>query len=496
MLFASIEYLLFLPATFLLFWICPKKARWVVLLAASCIFYMFYNWKLIFIFLITIVTSYVGSYLIDKYSQRTKLKNTIYIITLILVIAPLIVFKFVPFFYDVYQSIINSINGVKTKGILSMVVPIGISFYTFQTVSYVTDVYREVTPWEKHFGYYSLFLLYFPQILQGPIERANDLIPQLKETETRKIKDINIPESFRIMLIGFFKKVAIADLFGIIVSKTFNNVADANGLMILVSVLCYMVQIYGDFSGYSDIAIGSSELFGIKIQDNFNLPYESKSIREYWSRWHITLGTWFRDYIFSPLAHMRVNPYICTMIVFLVCGIWHGAAYTFLIWGVMHGVFQVIGLLTIKKRNKLWKKCGVNPKGKLVGTLRIIGTFLLVAFANIFFRANSVSDAGLAIAKLFTDWNVVGGIFPITYTEFGLSVFAIVYGVIVIFTLKPVESLKKIGYPNQPNTILNKVFNESWVRYASYLIMTACVICAWVHLHATNVESAFIYFQF
>ena len=496
MLFASIEYLLFLPATFLLFWICPKKARWVVLLAASCFFYMFYNWKLIFIFLITIVTSYVGSYLIDKYSQRTKLKNTIYIITLILVIAPLIVFKFVPFFYDVYQSIINSINGVKTKGILSMVVPLGISFYTFQTISYVTDVYREVTPWEKHFGYYSLFLLYFPQILQGPIERANDLIPQLKETETRKIKDINIPESFRIMLIGFFKKVAIADLFGIIVSKTFNNVADANGLMILVSVLCYMVQIYGDFSGYSDIAIGSSELFGIKIQDNFNLPYESKSIREYWSRWHITLGTWFRDYIFSPLAHMRVNPYVCTMIVFLICGIWHGAAYTFLIWGVMHGVFQVIGLLTIKKRNKLWKKCGVNPKGKLVGTLRIICTFLLVAFANIFFRANSVSDAGLAIAKLFTDWNVVGGVFPITYAEFGLSVFAIVYGVIVIFTLKPVESLKRIGYPNQPNTILNKVFSESWVRYASYLIMTACVICAWVHLHATNVESAFIYFQF
>lgn len=494
--FSSVEYLIFLPATFLLYWICPKKARWLVLLAASCFFYMFYNWKLIFIFLITIVVSYVGAFLIERYNERTKLKNAIYIITLIGVIAPLIFFKFVPFFYDVYDSIATLISGVKTRGIISMVVPLGISFYTFQTIAYVTDVYREITPWEKHFGYYSLFLLFFPQVIQGPIERANDLIPQLKATETRTIKEVNIPEAFRIMLIGFFKKVAIADLFGIIVNKTFNNVADASGLMVLVSILCYMVQIYGDFSGYSDIAIGSSELFGIKIQDNFDLPYESKSIREYWSRWHITLGTWFRDYIFSPLAHARVNPYICTVIVFLISGIWHGADYTFLIWGALHGLFQVVGMYTQRKRNKFWKKRGVDPKGTLVSTLRIIATFSLVAFTNIFFRANSVGDAFLALQKLFTEWNVEGGVFAMAYSAFGLSVFAIIYGCLIIFTLKPAEILKRIGYPNQQDTKLRRFFMSPVARYGCYLALSVFIICAWVHLQSANVESSFIYFQF
>lgn len=494
--FSSIEYLIFLPITFLLFWICPKKVRWIVLLAASCFFYMFFNWKLIFIFLITIVISYVGAYLIQRFSQRNKLKNTFYILTIILVTASLIVFKFVPFFYDVYDSIFRAITGIKTQGILSMVVPLGISFYTFQTIAYVTDVYREVTPWESHFGYYSLFLLYFPQVIQGPIERANDLIPQLKELSNKSIKDVNIPEAFRIGLIGFFKKVAIADLFGVIVNTTFNDLANANGLMVLVSVLCYMVQIYGDFSGYSDIAIGSSELFGIKIQDNFNLPYESKSIREYWTRWHITLGTWFKDYIFAPLAHARVNPYICTMIVFLISGIWHGADYTFIIWGALHGVFQVIGMLTQKKRNKFWKKHGVDPKGKLIGAIRIIVTFSLVAFASIFFRANNINDAFLAIRKLFSDWIVVDGVFKVSYIAFGLSIFPIIYGVLSIFTLKPIETLKKIDYPNQPETRIRKFFSYPAVRIAAYLVMAVCIICAWVHLKAANIDSSFIYFQF
>ena len=496
MLFASIEYLLFLPIVFLIFWVLPKKVRWIVLLTASCFFYMFYNWKLIFIFLITIVVSYLGAYLLDRFSGRNKLKNFIFVITIIAVVAPLIVFKFVPFFFDLYQTIANSITGAKTKGIITMVIPLGISFYTFQTISYITDVYREITPWEKHFGYHALFLLYFPQILQGPIERANDLIPQLKATETRSIKEIDIPKAFRVMIIGFFKKVAIADLFGILVNKVFNNVADSNGLMVLVSVFCYMVQIYGDFSGYSDIAIGSSELFGIKIKDNFNLPYESKSIREYWTRWHITLGTWFKDYIFAPLAHARVNPYICTMIVFLISGLWHGAEYTFIIWGALHGIFQVIGMLTQKKRNKLWKKINIDPKGKLVNILRIIGTFLLVAFANIFFRANNVSDAFFAIGKMFTNWNVTGGVFRVSYSEFGLSTFPIIYGLLVILALKPIEALKKIANPNQPNTILNKIFKNPIVRYASYVVMTTCVVCAWIHLKATNVTSDFIYFNF
>ena len=494
--FASVEYLLFLPITFILFWICPKKARWIVLLAASCFFYMFYNWKLIFIFLITIVISYVGSFLIEKFSERNKLKNVIYIITLLGIIAPLIVFKFVPFFYDVYETIVNSIMGIKEKGILSVVVPLGISFYTFQSIAYVTDVYREITPWERHFGYFALFLLFFPQVIQGPIERANDLIPQLKEISNRKLKDVNIPQAFRLMLIGFFKKIAIADLFGIIVNKTFNDMNNANGLMVVVAVLCYMVQIYGDFSGYSDIAMGSSELFGIKVQDNFNLPYESQSIREYWSRWHITLGTWFRDYIFSPLAHARVNPYICTMIVFLISGIWHGADYTFLIWGALHGLFQVIGMLTQKKRNKLWKKWKVNPKGNLVGTLRIIGTFCLVMFANIFFRANTIQDAFLALSKIFTNWNVEGGIFKYSYSAFGLSVFAIIYGALIIFTLKPAEILKKIGYSGEPDSKLRRFFSHPTLRYASYCLMLVFVICAWVHLKSSNVESSFIYFQF
>lgn len=282
--------------------------------------------------------------------------------------------------------------------------PVGISFYTFQTASYVVDVYKGKIKSEKHFGYYALYVTFFPQLVARPIERVEDLLPQLKEE--KKLKDIDFVSSFRIMLVGFFKKIAIADVIGIYVNFVYNDISNASGLSVLIASVLFAVQIFCDFSGYSDIAVGCAKLFGINMTENFKNPYGAKSVKDFWNRWHLSLSQWLRDYIYFPLGGSRVKKFrwvINVLIVFFVSGIWHGANYTYIIWGLLHGIFQVIGVLTLNKRNRIWNKIGIDHNGKLVSILRIIGTFLIIDFCWIFFRANSVGDSFIAINKIFTD---------------------------------------------------------------------------------------------
>lgn len=495
MLFNSIEFLLFFPSVFILFWLCPKKMKWLVLLLASYCFYMWWNWKLVFLILFTTIISYVCGLLVERYNDRKNIKLFILITSLLLCFGVLIFFKYFHFLSDVYFDILKAFGKKKNHGYFDIMLPVGISFYTFQTASYVVDCYKGNVKAEKHFGYYALFVSFFPQLVAGPIERSEDLLPQLHVSGSGQIsiREIDYSSSFRIILVGFFKKIAIADVIGIYVNYVYQDINNANGFAVLIASLLFAVQIFCDFSGYSDIAVGCAKLFGINLTENFKNPYGAKSIKDFWNRWHISLSKWLRDYIYFPLGGSRVKKLrwvMNIMIVFFISGLWHGANYTFIVWGLLHGIFQVIGVLTLEKRNKLWEKIKVNPGGKLVSLLRIIGTFLIVDFCWIFFRANSITDTGVAIGKIFSDWSFNAKYLKHTFEILCFNWKIITYIIICVCSLPLIEKLKYVSIYS------SKIFNYFVIRYSSYFIMSMFIVCSWIYLQASEVGSSFIYFQF
>lgn len=492
MVFNSIEFLIFLPCVFILYWLFPKKFKWLVLLMSSYFFYMYWNWKLIFLILFTTIISYVGGLLIEKYKDKPKIKKSFLLIVCLLCFGVLIFFKYFNFLYDIYKDIVHIFTGNFIHGYFDILLPVGISFYTFQTASYVIDIYNGKMKAEKHFGYYALFVSFFPQLVAGPIERPADLLPQLKNREV-KIKEVDYSGAFRYMLIGFFKKIAIADIIGIYVNIVYNDINNANGLMILIGTVLFSFQILCDFSGYSDIAIGCAKLFGVNLTENFNEPYRSKSIKEFWNRWHISLSRWLRDYIYFPLGGSRVSKIrwiINILIVFLVSGIWHGASYNFIIWGLLHGCLQIIGVLTLKYRDNFWKKLKIDSNGECISGLRIIVTFGLVSFTWIFFRANTINDAFTAVGKLFTDYRFDKDFIKSTFTNLNFSFSVMVYIIFILLILQIINGLKNI----ENNGI--KILNNSIIRFTTYLILLWFVFGAWVYLQASEIGSSFIYFQF
>jgi len=453
---------------------------------------MYWNWKLVFLILFTTVVSYSAGLLLEKFNCNKKAKISVLAVSAVLGLGVLLFFKYFNFFYDIVWDIIKLCSNKEPSGYFSLILPVGISFYTFQTLSYVIDIYRGTIKAERHFGYYALFVCFFPQLVAGPIERPQDLIPQLKQE--KDFKAIDYSGAFRVMLIGFFKKIAVADMIGITVNATFNNVEAANGLMVLISSILFSFQILCDFSGYSDIAVGCSKLFGINLTENFKSPYSSKTIKEFWGRWHISLSHWLRDYIYFPLGGSRVKKWrwcLNVLIVFFISGLWHGASYNFVIWGVMHGVFQIVGGLTLKFRNKLWVKCKVNPEGRLVTCLRIGGTFVLVTFAWIFFRCGTVSESFTAIAKLFSDYSFNGAYFAATWENLQLTWYFALYFVLAIALMLNLEKFKSEQLLND-----SKIYKYSWVRYVIYVVMGFAVILSWIYLQASDIGSSFIYFQF
>lgn len=492
MLFNSLEFLIFLPIVFLLYWIIPHKFRWVLLLVASYFFYMYWNWKLVFLILFTTAVSYSAGLLLERFQDNKKIKITVLVLSAVVCLGVLLFFKYFNFFYDIVWDIIKLCSDKEPAGYFSLILPVGISFYTFQTLSYVIDIYKSKIKAERHFGYYALFVCFFPQLVAGPIERPQDLIPQLKSD--KKIKEVDYSGAFRIMLIGFFKKIAVADMIGIAVNATFNDVNSANGLMVLISSVLFSFQILCDFAGYSDIAVGCAKLFGINLTENFKSPYSSKSIKEFWGRWHISLSHWLRDYIYFPLGGSRVKKWrwcLNILIVFFISGLWHGASYNFVIWGVLHGLFQIIGSLTLNLRNNLWTKCKVNPEGKIVTCLRVGVTFILVTFSWIFFRCGTVSESFTAIAKLFSDYQFTGEYFVNTWNNLQLTWYFAVYFVLAIVLMLNLEKFKSEQLLGQ-----SKVYKCTWVRYLLYIIMGFAVIISWIYLQASDIGSSFIYFQF
>lgn len=402
MLFNSTEFILFLPLVAIAYYITRHRYRWIVLLIASYYFYMVWSPKYTIFIVITTISTYLLALLMDRCNSK-KDKKKYLILNLVINLGLLIFFKYLNFISTSFNAIFKALKSSYQLPILDLILPIGISFYTFKALGYTIDVYRGDIKAEKHFGILALFLSFFPQVLSGPIDRASNLLPQFHEKH--RLEYSNIKHGLILILWGFFKKIVIADNLAVFVNQIFNSPQNYTGMPLLLAAVFFGIQIYCDFSGYSDTAIGVGKMLGFKFIDNFNRPYGSKSIPEFWRRWHISLSSWFRDYVYIPLGGNRVSAKRWSfnqLVVFLLSGLWHGANWTFVIWGVLHGVYAIASKLTMNIRKAFTDRIGLKKYPKVHSVIRIFITFVLVDFAWIFFRANSISDALYIISNLFT----------------------------------------------------------------------------------------------
>lgn len=454
MLFNSMAFAIFLPIVFILYWICPSKYRYLFLLIISYFFYMCLNIKYIFLLLFTTIISYTLARML--YAANTILiKRILLAAGIFSLIGVLIYFKYIP--------------------TIKFMLPVGISFYTFQTLGYLIDVYKGKYAPEKHFGYYSLFVSFFPQLLSGPIGRADLLLPQLKKkTEFNSSK---AAYGIKLMAVGYFKKLVVASLLISTVDSVYDNVDSYIGLVYILATIMFAIQIYCDFSGYTDIAIGASMLLGIELNDNFKSPYFSRSIKEFWSRWHISLSTWFRDYLYIPLGGNRVGKprhLINLMITFLVSGLWHGASLTYIIWGGIHGLYQII-------ENKFSKK------RKTKNFLSLCLTFVAVCFAWVFFRANSLSDAWRIISLSLHGINHFS-----EYLKTAVICLDMTYGY-MIYILIPVILLAIYDYASLKIDVISYLSSQKiWIRYPIYILFLLFILI----FSDKGVSTEFYYFQF
>ena len=388
MLFNSLEFLLFFPIVTLGYFLTPGKWRWVLLLLASLWFYLSFIPWYVLILVLAIAVDYSAAIFIED-SKTPRRRKTWLVISILSTVAILFVFKYFNFFAENANLLAKMIGWNYSPVLLRFALPIGLSFHTFQSLSYVIEVYRGNYKAERHPGIYSLYVMFYPQLVAGPIERPSHLLPQLRTYHHFDWENFN--SGLLRMLWGFFKKMVIADRIAVYVNEIYRHPSDHAGANTWFAVYLFAIQIYCDFSGYSDIAIGAAQVMGINLAENFRQPYFAKTIREFWHRWHISLSTWFRDYIYFPMGGSRAKATVwifALMCTFLLSGFWHGAKWTFIIWGAIHGVLLLLNNLAGKKR-----------KGNIV-TWFI--TFNLVCLAWIFFRAANTHDAGIMFSNLFS----------------------------------------------------------------------------------------------
>ena len=503
MTFNSLEFLIFFPVVTALYFLLPNRFRWMLLLGASYYFYMSWNPRLVFLILFTTLVSYGAALLLER-TDNKALRKTYLIVTLCACLGVLFFFKYFNFLSGSVTALLRAVSLPVNDFFLDLILPVGISFYTFQTLSYVIDVYRGTIQAERHLGYYALFVSFFPQLVAGPIERPQNLLPQLK-AEHRFERD-NFHAGVKTLLAGFFKKVVVADQLAAYVVAVYSHPDQATAPAIIAATVMFTFQVYCDFSGYTDIAVGCARIMGIRLMQNFNLPYSARSCHEFWERWHISLTSWFRDYIFYPLAMNKKlgrfarkwgkkahNPRIGIMlpqcvalfVTFLLSGLWHGAAWTYVLWGALHGIFQVIERLTEKGRERFWDKLRVNRESRLFAFWQMAAVFILCNFALIFFRANSVADLGILLKNLFTNWHWAGTVSLLGIDEIGLL--TIIVSLVIM-------------------TFIDRLFVQEWPmrrprggllvksEVAAFLVMAVAI--SWLLLLSGDGAAAFIYFQF
>ena len=480
MLFNSIHYVLFLPIVVVAYFSIPAKYRWPLLLAASYYFYI--CWKLEYIVLIvaSTVIDYYAGIKIDSTEVRSVKKKYL-IFSLLANLGILFSFKYFNFFNESIRDTLNAFNLFYNVPMFNVLLPVGVSFYTFQSLSYTIDVYRGQRAAEKHLGIFALYVAFFPQLVAGPIERSTRLIPQLRKTHEFNYEDC--VEGLKQILWGYFKKLVVADRAAIYVNAVFNNPDRHTGATVLMAAFMFGFQLYSDFSGYSDIAIGSARIMGYRLMTNFKRPYFSASLREFWTRWHVSLSTWFKDYLYIPLGGNRVSRmrwYYNIFVTFAISGVWHGANWTFIFWGALHGFFLILEDVFKLVKIKLKIPALFSEKNPLVKGFKILLTFSVVNFAAIFFRAASIEDAFYMISKLLT---LSGPMWIPRDDNIATLAFALMgIGILLLSEAKQEYFDKRFSFFHHPNII---------VRNLSYALLIVIIVLAGVFD-----GGQFIYFEF
>lgn len=475
MLFNSFPFLIFFPLVTLIYYILPHRYRWIHLLIASCVFYMFFIPVYIFILLITIVIDYTAGIYIAK-TKGKKRKNWL-ILSIISTCLVLFVFKYFNFFNTNFREMATLFHLNYPIAFINIILPVGLSFHTFQSLSYVIEVYRGNQKAEKHFGIYSLYVMFYPQLVAGPIERPQNMLHQFYEKH--KFSYTNMTEGLKLMLWGFFKKVVVADRLSIYVNAVYNNPEHHTGTSLALATIFFAFQIYFDFSGYSDIAIGSARTMGFKLMTNFNRPYFSKSIAEFWKRWHISLSTWFRDYLYISMGGNRVSKprwLFNLFVTFVVSGFWHGANWTYVFWGAFNGGYLIAPHLFNVSRKKFFSNSRLIRISRTI--IKVGFTFLLTCFAWIFFRANSISDSFEIIHRIFYNHGplFIGDGRTISY---GLTFLFLVFCAEAAQEYRLFNNFSLFHHPNRR------------VRFATYVSLSLIIL-----LFGVFDGGQFIYFQF
>lgn len=471
MVFNSFTFILFFICVAILHYLLPHRFRWILLLTASYIFYMAWNPVLI----VLILFSTFSNFLISSRFDKAENKKWLLVLSMVINFGLLFIFKYSVFINHSFMNLFGALGLHYPVRDFDIILPMGISFYTFQAAGYTIDVYRKRIEPEANFFKFSLFITFFPQLVAGPIERTDALMPQL--FTKKKFSADNLITGCKWMIFGFFKKIVIADRVAVVVNTVYNSPRYFGGLSFIIATVLFAFQIYCDFSGYSDIAKGCAKVLGIDLMENFKAPYFSAGIKEFWSRWHISLSTWFKDYLYIPLGGNRVSKprkYLNVMVTFLTSGLWHGANWSFVIWGGFHGVFQIIEDII---------------KIKIPRFFGSIFTFLLVCFTWIFFRANSVRDGIYIIRNLFSgieNWTNKQYVYDIL-NGLGLQLVEIYIGALCILLLMVME------FFGQKRNIHDTLNGKPLIfRFAVYYVLCVLILTLGVY----NSGAEFIYFQF
>ena len=498
MVFNSLSFLIFFPIVVSLYYVFPKKIQPFWLLAASYYFYMSWNAKYAILILFSTVVTYLTGIFIGKFkfasenqSSKTKYAKIFVFVCFLINLGLLFFFKYYHFFFDNLTKLFSLIGINLSSPFLDVILPVGVSFYTFQALGYCVDVYRGTIKAETNFFRYALFVSFFPQLVAGPIERSGNLLNQLENPKPFTYN--RFLEGILLMLWGFFQKLVIADRIAIFVDKTYGDYSTYPGTFLVVATILFSFQIYCDFGGYSNIARGAALILGIDLMNNFISPYLSKNCGEFWRRWHISLSSWFRDYLYIPLGGNRkgkIRKYLNLIVVFGLSGLWHGANWTYIIWGLVNGIFQIIGDLLKKPKEILYSLAGIHKNKFGTDLAKITVTYILIDFSWIFFRAKDIHHANEIIKSIFTVFNPEilfnDALYNcgLTRREFSILIFSIM---ILLF----VDILNKKGIE-----LRRKVLDQDyWFRVVVFCV-SICFILIF-GLWGTGYRSdAFLYFQF
>ncbi|MEO8169034.1 MAG: MBOAT family O-acyltransferase [bacterium] len=485
MLFNSLQFLVFFCIVTAAYFALPRRTRWPLLLIASCYFYMVLVPSYILILFFLILVDYAAGIFIEQ-SQGAR-RKLILVLSLIANIGMLAFFKYFNFIDNNLAELFHLAGWNYPSHTLSIILPIGLSFHTFQSMSYTIEVYRGHHKAERHLGIYALYVLFYPQMVAGPIERPGNLLHQFHEMRYGHVSTgfdyQRVADGLKLMVWGLFKKVVIADRVSILVNEVYNHPTDHTGMPLLLATYFFAIQIYCDFSGYTDIALGAAQVMGIKLMTNFNRPYYAKSIAEFWKRWHISLSTWFKDYLYIPLGGNRVGPwrwYFNLFFVFVISGLWHGASWTFVVWGALHGLYLVSSIWTASIRSKIGGFFHLDRYPIVHKYIRILLVFHMVLVGWIFFRAKTISEAWYILTHLF-DFNGVTNVFSL-----GLDKREMVVALLAILVMESVHYVQRKSHVR--HVLAGK---PALLRWSLYIAIVLVIL-----VFGEFTSQDFIYFQF